>query len=518
MKGLKEKSVFQYPVFHYLIWMIIYLMVFDVTIFSTSVAFAADSKDLSDKEQQQKVETAKNVNLSTAIDLFKSGNEDQSKDLFFVSKNDLPDNPIPSYYLGLIYVKHDNLKDAITEWKRYLKLDPKSETSNQIRQYLTVIMKEDARRFASSSAKEESKLKGEKTDENTVAVTYFHNIGSEGLNPLSKGITAMLITDISQVKELKVVEREKIQAMFDEMKLADTGLVEQSTVPKMGKLLHARNITTGSYTDITDVDLQITSIVFETEKNKEKGIHDSKGKLLEFFELEKEVAKAILTTLKINWDNVPEEAKLIHTKNYKAFLNYSVGLDYLDKEDYEKAKVSLKKAVELDPNFKLAKEAYLSIPIVALTVASVVASATSAAPAIGTAAAVGVTAMSAGTVLAVGGTAAAVAVGTVVVGAVTGGCDNYKNTSWTGTYYNVVDCIGASHPSGGWSGTIDNNCGFRFNISTVSFIGKVSGTSVTGDASSDCGTVSISGTISGNTMSNGIISGGITGNWGGKKN
>ncbi|MBF0540707.1 MAG: hypothetical protein HQK91_04570 [Nitrospirae bacterium] len=506
MKGLKETRVI-----HYIIGLIIYLTIFSVSILNVSFVFA-------EEEQKQNAQDERITRLAMAIDVFKAGNDEQAKTLFIASKAELPENPIPCYYLALIYTKQDNLKDAITEWKGYLKIDPKSETSNEVRQFLTVLIKEDAKRFAASSVKEEGQLSSVKTDENTVAVTYFHNVGSEGINPLSKGLAAMLITDISQVKELKVVEREKIQALYTEMKLSETGLVQESTIPKMGKLIKARNITTGSYVDPTSEELQITSAVFGSDDNKEKGINESKGKIANFFDLEKEVAKAILATLKIDWNTVPEEAKKIHTKNYEAFVDYSNGIDYMDKEQYDKAKESLKKAVELDPNFKLAKEAYLSIPLAALSVAAVIASAVSAAPVVTTAVVVGVTAISAGTAIAVGTTATAVGVGTVVAGTTTGGCSSSKG-SWGGSY-NVTACNGKT-ANNSWVGTVDGNCNFSvvFTVDnkTASFKGIVSGSNVTADADSPCGTVYLRATVSGSTMRDGSVYGGVTGTWGGSR-
>ena len=37
-------------------------------------------------------------------------------------------------------------------------------------------------------------------------MTSFNNLGSEDLGPLGKGMAAMLITDLSQVPDLRVVE------------------------------------------------------------------------------------------------------------------------------------------------------------------------------------------------------------------------------------------------------------------------------------------------------------------------
>ena len=501
MKGIKENRVF-----HYIVWMIIYLMIFDMSILTTTVAFAQDVKQPSNKAQKQTADDEKIIKLNTAIYLYKAGQDEQAKNLFLSSKEELPANPVSAYYLALIYTKQDNLSEAINEWKRYITLDPKSDTSNQARQYITVLIKEDARRFAVKSVKEEGQLDTVKTDENTVAVTYYHNTGSEALNPLSKGLAAMLITDISQVKELKVVEREKIQAIYDEKKLSESGLIEKSNISKLGNLLQARNIVSGSYADPTNTDLQITSLVLEQENVK--GTHDANGKLLEFFDLEKEAAKSILAALKHDWKDVPPQAKVIHTKNYEAFTAFSIGLDYMDKEVYDKAKVSLKKAIDLDPNFKLAKEAYLAIPVAILTVAAVAASAASTAPATGTVAAVGTSSVSAGTSVIIG----AVAAGTSVAGTSVAGVTS------KGTYGGSALGAGVT-PYGNWKGTGTRKtwdqdapeywCSYSYtwhmiiNADNTAELFFDSGTVTGSGGGSQCstsGTPKLTGTLSGSTV------------------
>jgi hypothetical protein len=52
----------------------------------------------------------------------------------------------------------------------------------------------------------------------TLAVHDFHNLGSDStLTPLGKGIASMLITDLSSVEEFRVVERQRIRVLLDEL-------------------------------------------------------------------------------------------------------------------------------------------------------------------------------------------------------------------------------------------------------------------------------------------------------------
>ena len=53
---------------------------------------------------------------------------------------------------------------------------------------------------------------------NTLAVLYFKNqTGQPEIDPLQKGIALLLITDLSKVKSLQVVERAQLQALVEEL-------------------------------------------------------------------------------------------------------------------------------------------------------------------------------------------------------------------------------------------------------------------------------------------------------------
>jgi hypothetical protein len=52
-----------------------------------------------------------------------------------------------------------------------------------------------------------------------------------------------------------------------------------------------------------------------------------------------------------------------HTQNFDAFLSYSLGLEYLDKQQFTIARSAFQNTIQLDPNFTLAKKAFQSTPV-----------------------------------------------------------------------------------------------------------------------------------------------------------
>jgi TolB-like protein/outer membrane protein assembly factor BamD (BamD/ComL family) len=278
-----------------------------------------------------------------------------------------PENYAVPYYLGLIYLKQGRRSDAIAQWQRYITMDPNSENALKIRKNLTLLLRQEARDFARQAVAEQSTLIRGRADDKTVAVTSFSNLGSEKLGPLGKGMAAMLISDLSKVPDLKVVDRIRLQALLQEMKLGTTGLVDANTAPKVGKLLKARHVTTGSLADLEKDNLQIASVVVDAHQRA--GLissQDARGQLKEFYDLEKKIACQIIQALGKDCQKVPDGFYMIHTKSMPALVLYSRGLDEFDKENYDEARDLFQQSLDEDPKFDLALAALIATPTSAM--------------------------------------------------------------------------------------------------------------------------------------------------------
>lgn len=104
----------------------------------------------------------------------------------------------------------------------------------------------------------------------TVAIMYFNDgaIGKahDDLAPLSKGIADVLITELQDNPGIKVVERDALQAILSEQKLASDGTADKATAVKVGKLLSAHHMIFGGF--VTDPSgtmvLNLRSVNVET--------------------------------------------------------------------------------------------------------------------------------------------------------------------------------------------------------------------------------------------------------------
>ncbi len=185
----------------------------------------------------------------------------------------------------------------------------------------------------------------------TLAILPFENnavTDAERYEPLSKGLAAMLITDLNKSgSSLKLIERTKIDALLKEIALGQTGNIDPSTAVQVGRLLGAQSIAFGAFMVLgSEVRIDVRIVKVETgELIVSEAILGSSSA---FIELERNLAGKIADSLRVAFH--PETAA--STGNIEAALFFSKGLAALDKGDRAAATALFQKCVALDPAYQ----------------------------------------------------------------------------------------------------------------------------------------------------------------------
>lgn len=321
--------------------------------------------------------------VQQGVALYKQGKHEQAQKNLELAKTEFPENYAVPYYLGLIYLEQGERSAAIAQWQQYVRMDPDSENALNIRKNITRLLLEQSREFAIQAVATEATVASGSADDETIAVTTFNNLGSENLGPIGKGLAAMIITDLSQVSGLTVVDRIKLHALLEEINLGTSGLVDQKTAPRVGKLLKAKHVTSGSLADLEEENLMVASVVVDTDKRASIGDQEAQGELKQFYDLEKQIACQIIEDLGRDCKNAPAAFHKIHTKSMPALVLYSWGLEHFDAENYDQAREMFQKALQEDPQFDLAAAALVATPtsvVMSLTRSQMISGASSSGP------------------------------------------------------------------------------------------------------------------------------------------
>lgn len=186
----------------------------------------------------------------------------------------------------------------------------------------------------------------------SLAITYFDNNSPDAkYDPLGHGLADMLITDLSNVQSLQVVERRRLSAVLDELKLQESSFIDPKTAVAVGKGLGANYVLVGAFTTV-EPTMRIDARIVDVATSQIVRAAEVSGPFEEFFLLEKELATEITAGLEVAV-SARESAKLgrIATENFGAFLAYSRGLAALDRGALKEATEALREALELDDRF-----------------------------------------------------------------------------------------------------------------------------------------------------------------------
>lgn len=279
------------------------------------------------------------------------------------------------------------------------------------------VVNDDARLWAKQALAQEKSLKVQKGT-NTVGVLSFANLTKQpNLEPLQKGIAVMIMTDLSKVQSLTVVERIRVQALVEEMKLGVSGLVENKTAPRVGKLIGAQWLVGGNILKRPSELVELKSRVLDVPGAQVTAEPGSEGMLEGLLRMEKEVVYGIIKSLKIVPTPQEEvELKKPVTTSLKALIDFSKCIDESDRRNYREAAKFCEAALVADPGFGLAASTLQELTTMGVTTGAAVGTGVAGTTEGGTAA--GTTAAGTAATAGTGGTAGtaggAAAIGTAV--------------------------------------------------------------------------------------------------------
>lgn len=196
-------------------------------------------------------------------------------------------------------------------------------------------------------------------DAKRIAILYFDN-GSDNaeLSRLRKGLADMLISDLSKIKMLNVIERARLEEILKEQKLNNSKEFDASTASKVGKLLGVQYILTGAFFDLMG-SMRMDARIIDVETGKIIKSEGIDGATNTFFDLEKKLVVKIAGGL--NVDLAADKTNGAEVKeaslSYETSLLFSDGLDQMDKGENSKAIETFKKVLKKNPDFVPAQQA-----------------------------------------------------------------------------------------------------------------------------------------------------------------
>lgn len=189
--------------------------------------------------------------------------------------------------------------------------------------------------------------------------------------PWEFGIASMIMTDIESIGMFNIISKERLADIMKEQELHMTGLVDAKDMVTLGKMVGAKYILTGAFTEMNGA-LRLESQVFSVEKGSQLGTAAVNGKTGNFFDIEKDLVTKISTFLDTMLTQEEQQKIMakVETKSVEASLNNYKGevavmeAKSLNKEGKKaeakkiiaEAKQSFEAAIKIDPAYEKAKK------------------------------------------------------------------------------------------------------------------------------------------------------------------
>lgn len=265
-----------------------------------------------------------------------------------------PKDGVTALYVGLAAEATRDYTTAKAAYTAYLSVGKTRSVRNDIRVRLVTVTREEAQEAAKAAVANEAQIAQVPGSPTTVAVLPFTIEGSDAnLQPLQVGLADLVISDLAKPKKITVVERDKIQAISDEIALSKSGQVDAATAVRAGKLIQAGRIVKGALISTGASNITMTSTTVNTENSATVGTGvDENGTLDKLFDMEKQLVFATFADLGVTL--TPAEHQDVDrrpTHSLQAFLDYSRGLMAEDAGRLDEAARFFESARAADPGF-----------------------------------------------------------------------------------------------------------------------------------------------------------------------
>ena len=319
------------------------MCMFFFTLFFLLMVSAVSAQTDSKEKLDQAEEYYKSAKFDNAIEILNSLATDNSADIE-IRKDALR-------FLGRAYSAkglYDKAKEAIAQ---LLKLEPPMMVFNPDYEP-PVFMKlyyESRKEFEGSYAVERPDP-GMKT----MAIIDFKNRSVDHktqYDPMDQGFADLMINRLNNSTNLKVIERERIKWILDEIKLQNENDMEGAV--RIGKQLGVQTVMLGSFIIMGD-QIWLGARLVKVETSEILLTDEVKGDLDEFFDLTDQLGKKIADNINVTLKKeTPQDVS--QAPSLDAIMAYSVGLSYLEKEDYKSAYEKFEEALKIDPGYEKAK-------------------------------------------------------------------------------------------------------------------------------------------------------------------
>ncbi len=271
----------------------------------------------------------------------------------------VPQDAAAVLVIGQCLERSGDYEQALSEYRGYLAAFPEARGSAAVRAREMLAFRAYSTQLARLALQNEAQLAQQPADPNTLAILPLTIAGDTAqYGALSRGLAQIIMSDLALIRRFRLVERIRLNALLDELRLAEAGRVDPATAARLGRLIQAGRLVQGLAAIPPEGEVRLEANVV-LPSGEVVGPEAVSGRFRDLLRLEKELVVQLAGRL--GYFLSEAERRLIMengTQNLAAFLAYSRGLVAEDLGDYQAAAQFYSQAVQNDPGFVQARQQY----------------------------------------------------------------------------------------------------------------------------------------------------------------
>jgi len=267
-----------------------------------------------------------------------------------------PRDPGVLFYLGLTHEEMEEWAEAREAYQEFLEVEADAALQARVRDRLPLIRRSQLMADARQALEREAELTGQEPAPGTIAVFPFRYEGADpALEPLGRALAELTVSDLSRVGRLSVLERLQVQALLDELQLAEDGLVDPSTAARSGRLLGAGQIVQGSVSD-EGARVDVLAAVVPSATGEVGDPVNEVDDLERIYELQRRMVLSLHAAMGIQLTDAERDRVMERpTRSLRALLLLGQALAAEDRGDYEIAADLFDEVLDEEPGFEEAE-------------------------------------------------------------------------------------------------------------------------------------------------------------------
>jgi TolB-like protein len=268
-----------------------------------------------------------------------------------------PGDPAGRILLGLAHESQEEWSEARLLYEGVLADGSAGTFQPQVEERLALLRRRELEAEVRRAAAREAEFATAVPPAGTVAVLPLQfGSGDPEYRPLSRALAELVVTGLSQVDRITVLERMRVQLLLDELGMVEAGLVDPETAARSGRILGAARVVQGRLDmDGENVEVLASVVPVGPEVPSWPPPVEEQDALPRLFDLQERLVLALFSSMGIELTSVERDRVTQRpTNSLQALLAFGRALEAEDRGDFAAAMAHYQEAVRIDPGFQAA--------------------------------------------------------------------------------------------------------------------------------------------------------------------